>query len=75
MIEIYESAGLTSEEIEQMHLFIEEGPESDFIFTDSFEKLFNYFFDTEEMPYSTASGRDGEPDVWILDHLHNLSVS
>ena len=75
MPEIYERAGLTSEEIEQMPLFIEEGPGSDFIFTDSFEKLFNYFLDTAEMPYGVAKGRTGEPDTWILDYLHSLSVS
>ena len=74
MTEIYERAGLTSDEIEQMPVFIEEGSGSDFIFTDSFEKLFNYFLDTNEMPYGVAKARTGEPDTWILDYLHNLSA-
>jgi len=74
MTEIYERAGLTSDEIEQMPVFIEEGSGSDFIFTDSFEKLFNYFLDTNEMPYGVAKARTGEPDAWILDYLHNLSA-
>jgi len=72
MTEIYEKAGLTSEEIEQMPLHIEDG--SEFIFTDVYEKLFNYFLDTNEMPYGVAKARTGEPDAWILDYLHNLSA-
>ena len=74
MTEIYERAGLTSDEIEQMPVFIEEGSGSDFIFTDSFEKLFNYFLDTNEMPYGVAKARTGEPDTWILSYLHDLSA-
>lgn len=72
MTEIYEKAGLTSKEIEQMPLHIEDG--SEFIFTDAYEKLFNYFLDTNEMPYGVAKARTGEPDAWILDYIHNLSA-
>jgi hypothetical protein len=77
MTEIYEKAGLTSEEIEQMPLHIEDYLEdgSMFIFTDVYEKLFNYFLDTGEMPYGVAKARTGEPDTWILDYLHDLSAS
>ena len=77
MPEIYEKAGFTSEEIEQMpdHIedYLEDG--SMFIFTDAYEKLFNYFLDTGEMPYGVAKARTGEPDTWILDYLYNLSAS
>ena len=77
MTEIYEKAGLTSEEIEQMpdHIedYLEDG--SMFIFTDAYEKLFNYFLDTNEMPYGVAKARTGAPDTWILDYLHDLSAS
>jgi len=77
MTEIYEKAGLTSEEVEQMpdHIedYLEDG--SMFIFTDAYEKLFNHFLDTGEMPYGVAKARTGEPDTWILDYLHDLSVS
>ena len=76
MTDIYEKAGLTSEEIDQMHEHIEDYLEdgSMFIFTDSFEKLFNYFLDTNEMPYGVAKGRTGEPDAWILDYFYSLSA-
>ena len=77
MTEIYEKAGLTAEEMMQMpdHIedYLEDG--SMFIFTDAYEKLFNYFLDTGEMPYGVAKARTGEPDTWILDYLYNLSVT
>jgi len=76
MTNIYEKVGLSSKEIEQMPLHIEDYLEdgSMFIFTDAYEKLFNYFLDTGEMPYGVAKARTGEPDTWILDYLHDLSA-
>lgn len=76
MTNIYEKAGLTSKEIEQIPEHIEDYLEdgSMFIFTDSYEKLFSYFLDTNEMPYGVAKGRNGEPDTWILEYLYNLSA-
>lgn len=35
-----------------------------------FEKLFDHF--VEEMPYSTAKGRTGDPYQWIEDKLYQL---
>tara|TARA_A100001011_G_C14200833_1_gene795575 strand:+ start:726 stop:944 length:219 start_codon:yes stop_codon:yes gene_type:complete len=69
MKEIYEKAGLTEEEARQMSFHIANG--EDFIFTQSYEKLFNYFCDTGDMPYGVAKARTGDPDLWILEHLEN----
>jgi hypothetical protein len=76
MTDIYEKAGLTSKEIEQIPEHIEDYLEdgSMFIFTDTYEKLFNYFLDTNEMPYGVAKGRTGDPDAWILEYLCSLSA-
>ena len=73
MTEIYEKAGLTAEEMVQMPFHIECG--DDFIFSPEYEKLFNYFCDTGEMPYGVAKARTGDPDIWILDYLHDLSAT
>jgi len=40
-----------------------------FIDSIAFKKLFEFYID--EMPYGTAKARTGEPDVWILNKLHN----
>ena len=34
-----------------------------------YDKLYNHYIDSGEMPYGTAKGRDGDPDYWILDQL------
>jgi hypothetical protein len=34
------------------------------------DKLYEYF--QEDMPYGTRKCRDGDPDVWIADHLCDL---
>lgn len=33
------------------------------------EKLFDMFVNTGEMPYGTAKARDGDPYQWITDRL------
>ena len=71
MKEIYEKAGLTEEEARQMSFHIEHGDH--FIFTQSYEKLFNYFCDTGEMPYGVAKARTGDPDLWILERLEGFN--
>ena len=39
---------------------------------DAFDKMFNYYMDTEQMPYEYAKGRAGTPDEWILMHWEKL---
>ena len=66
--QIYAAAGLTPQEQQQMPEFIDWN--DDFYGSSAFDKLFDYFcFETGEMPYGTAKGRDGMPDEWILERL------
>lgn len=72
--DIMKLAGLDASEIEQVEAFIEEG-DLGFIESESFEKLFNFFCDTGEIPYGIAKAKDGMPDVWILEYLADMSAS
>lgn len=36
-----------------------------------YEKLFDYYVSTGEMPYGVAKARDGDPDQWIVDRLYH----
>ena len=37
-----------------------------------FDKLFNYYMDTGEMPYGVAKARTATPDEWIADRWFEL---
>lgn len=37
--------------------------------TPLFEKLYEYYLDSGEMPYGVAKARTGTPDEWIYDRL------
>ena len=65
--EIYTQAGLSSGEVQDMPLYIND--ELDFYGTAAFEKLYSYFCDSGEMPYDVAKARSETPDVWILKRL------
>jgi hypothetical protein len=68
MNEVYEAAGLTAAEIQDMPEYI--SGEKEFYGTVAFDKLFEHFaFDTGEMPYDIAKARTETPDVWILDRV------
>ncbi len=72
MSKVYEKAGLTAEEIENMPAYI--SGEKEFYGTAAFDKLFEHFaFDTAEMPYGVAKARTGDPDTWILDRVDDES--
>lgn len=73
MTEIYEKAGLGVTEIALVESYIDDD-DGRFIYTDAYEKLFNYFCDVGSMPYGVAKARTLEPDIWILDFLRNLSA-
>ena len=71
--ELYEDAGLTTEEISAIPLFIEG--EGEFFESKAYEKLYEYFaFESCEMPYGTAKARDGDPEEWIMDKLESLGA-
>ena len=33
--------------------------------------LYEYFLETNEMPYDVAKARTGDPDLWIFDRLES----
>ena len=39
---------------------------------DAFDKMFNYYMDTAQMPYEYAQGKTATPDEWILMHWEEL---
>lgn len=77
LLEIYNKAELTAQEIKQVSAWIAPGCNDEFYeFYDSpaFNKLYEYFaFVVCEMPYGVAKARTDTPDEWILNHLSILS--
>jgi hypothetical protein len=68
--EILAAAKLTQEETNNVNKFIEHGDKLwEFYDSSEFMKLYEYFIDIEEMPYSVAKGRTEAPDDWILNRL------
>jgi hypothetical protein len=68
--EIIEAAKLTQKEVNNVNKFIEHGDKLwEFYDSTEFTKLYEYFIDIDEMPYSVAKGRTEAPDDWILDRL------
>jgi hypothetical protein len=65
--EIYKQAGLSANEIKNMPLYIND--ELDFYDTSAFNKLYEHFCDSGEIPYQVAKARTEAPDVWILEYL------
>jgi hypothetical protein len=64
---IYRGAKLTEVEITSMPRYLAGIDE--FYDTPAFNKLYEYFMDTQEMPYDVAKARTECPDEWILNHL------
>ena len=72
IIEIYNNAKLTASEMKQMSIWLftdcsDDG--CDFYDSTAYEKLYTHFADNGEMPYNVATGKHGEPDLWILERL------
>ncbi len=66
--DIYNAAGLTLKEQQQMAEFLDWN--DSFYGSSAFDKLYDYFtLATDEMPYSVQKCRDDTPDNWILDRL------
>lgn len=66
--DIYNAAGLIAEEISGMSKYIKDD-NGGFLHSTAYDKLFNYFMDTNEMPYHVAKARTECPDEWILNKL------
>lgn len=58
---------LTPKEKKEVELALED--KIDFISTSAYEKLFDYFLNSGEMPYGIAKARSGDPDLWILQQM------
>ena len=70
---LYKHAGLTHKEIDAMPRYITGDDDDEFYTSTAYQKLYEYFvFKTQEMPYGTAKGRTGDPDVWVLKRLGGL---
>jgi len=67
-IQICRAAGLGVTEVALVESYIEDD-DGRFLETKAYEKLFDYFCNTGEMPYGVAKVRTGEPDIWILNRL------
>jgi hypothetical protein len=72
-MKIYRSAKLDKFEIDMVESYIEEDNDGCFIDTAAYEKLFDWFCTSQEMPYGVAKCRTGEPDLWIIDRLRQDS--
>ena len=66
--QIMRDAGLGITEVALVETYVEDD-DGRFIETRAYEKLFDYFCNSEEMPYDVAKCRTREPDDWILDYL------
>ena len=66
------AAALTPEEIDVVESYMVEDNDGCFIETSAYAKLLDYFAD--EMPYGTAKARTGEPDIWILERLSEVTT-
>jgi hypothetical protein len=69
---IYAEAGLSPSEKHKMTEYINQN--DDFFGSSSYEKLFEYFCCTGEMPYGTAKATTGDPVEWILEKLGNINA-
>jgi len=71
--EIYEAAGLTLVEADEVASIIDGNNDDYLMSTVGYDKLFEYFcFETGIMPYEVAKARTQCPDTWIEEYLQNL---
>ena len=65
---IMKDAGLSKSEMSQVWSWMKADDNYEFYDSPQFEKLYGMLM--PQMPYGIAKGRDGEPDMWILDYLN-----
>lgn len=67
------AAGLSASQINAMQSEYKDINNGDIMNDDdAFDKMFNYYMDTEQMPYEYAKARTATPDEWILMHWEEL---
>jgi len=64
-------AGLSEDEIPLVHQWLDRQIGDD-TFGPVFDKLFEYYMNSGDMPYGTMKARDGDPYLWIYDTLTDL---
>ncbi len=76
--EIYDTAGLTQEEIETVEACLDQDSDGSVVETSAFNKLQLYFCETGEMPYAIATQSSWHPenthapDDWIVEYLTSV---
>ena len=70
LVQIYIDAGLTVAEADRVPDYI--SGKLDFYDSTAYDKLYEYFAFSGEMPYGIAKARTGTPDEWILDRLEGM---
>jgi len=70
--QIMREAGLSEVEVDVTASYVEDDHDGCFMETNAYEKLYEYFCNSGEMPYGVAKARTGDPDVWILEYLEEL---
>ena len=70
LVQTYIDAGLTVAEADRVPDYI--SGKLDFYDSTAYDKLYEYFALSGEMPYGIAKARTGTPDEWILDRLEGV---
>lgn len=63
---------LSPEEVAELVQY-RQGDNEDEISDELFDKLFNIYLNSGEMPYGTAKARTGDPHQWIADKIVDMS--
>jgi hypothetical protein len=72
--QINEAAGIQFSDGEKKEIVaIEQGKKELDMDSPLYDKLFNYFSNTGDMPYGVQKARTGDPDQWIIDHLDQIT--
>ena len=62
---------LTEKDLEKTKLIVRNGEDiCDCIYL--FDKWYDYFVNTNSIPYDTAKARDGDPCQWIYEELEKM---
>ena len=73
--EIFKKAELTTKETEEVMEILDDEEKGEFYETNGYQKLYEYFCSTGEMPIGVAKARTGDPDIWILEYLTDMISS
>lgn len=61
---------ITPEELEELRSYVNGDVDpANFISSPVYEKMFEYYMNSGEMPYGIAKARTGDPDQWIIDQV------